>query len=56
MDSILKQSFLSDFRLCGSKSGGCDHKAIAGEFIDLEVSYQLALMSSQHFTHCLGPP
>lgn len=54
MDCILKESFLFDFRLRGSKSEGCDHKAIAGEFIDLEVSYQLALMGSQHFTHCLG--
>lgn len=56
MDCILKQSSLFDFRLHSSKSGGSDHKAIAREFIDLEVSYQLALMSSQQFTHCLGTP
>ncbi len=56
MDYILRQSSLFDFRLQGSKSGVSDHKAIAGEFIDLEVSYQLALMSSQHFNHCLGTP
>lgn len=56
MDCILKQSFLFDFRHGCSKSGGYDHKAIAGKFNDLEVNYQLTLMSSQHFTHCLGTP
>lgn len=45
-----------DFRLCGSKSGSYDRKAIAGGFIDLEVSYHLALMSSQYYTYCLRTP
>lgn len=56
MGCIFEQSFLFDFRLCDSKREACDHKAVAGEFIDLEVNYQLALMGSQHFTPCLGTP
>lgn len=55
-DYTFKQSSLFDFTLRCSKSGGRGHKVIAGGFIDLEVSYQLAVMSSQHFTHCLGAP